>query len=179
MAPPSSARAALLRLVWGAVRRLPDGEQQLRDAIGLINDRDGTNRDVAGTADYSSLKRLTLEQLGELATDFRRRSHLPAPASRPHGPKGGRPRRPEPLVENVTYLASRGEQEYADYLFGLLGFDEEKRAAFVTRQTKGLGMTTHQACTAVIAPLERMVRARGFTIEEHRRLKSVRPVAPC
>mgnify|MGYP000532384156 CR=1 FL=1 len=85
-------RASLNRLLWGAVKRIREGEAALRDRVALMNDRDGTNAAVAGTDDYYSTRLLSDAQLAELADHFRREAHLPAPSRQAAGPRGGRPR---------------------------------------------------------------------------------------
>jgi hypothetical protein len=160
-----------MRLLWAAVRRLGvGGEEALRAAVRRLNDRDGTNVGVKGTTDYESTRLLGDVQMFELADEFRRRARLPAASKRPRGPRGGRARRPNHL-EGVTFLASRGELEYVEYLFELLKWSEDAVRTFVQRQTKGVGLTTHTAVNAVTAPLERMLRARGFEMIEHDRVK--------
>lgn len=165
-----------LRLIWAAVRRIPDGEDALRVAVGDLNDRDGTNQDVKGSKEYFSTKRLTFEQLGELADRFRKRANLPRVARAP-GPRGGvrRPAADDPA--RMTYLASDGQKTYIDHLFETLGFSPETRKSFIERQTKGAGLVTNRACQAVITPLERMARGRGYTITQVAREKRLVPPA--
>jgi hypothetical protein len=171
-----TSRAGVMRLLWAAVRRLGvGGEEALRAGVRRLNERDRTNVEVKGTTSYESTRLLSQEQLFELADEFRRRARLPAASKRARGARGGRPRRPNHL-EGVTFLASRGEVEYIEYLFELLKWSEDAVRKFISRQTKGVGLTTHTACTAVSAPLERMLRARGYELLEHDRVK--RWVAP-
>lgn len=148
--------------------------------VAALNDRDGTNADVRGTKEYSSLRRLTRAQLLELAHEFRKKARLPPANTLPSGPRGGRARRPMPLSENVTYIATQGERVYLEHLFDLVKWSDEAQAAFIDRQTKGAGLTTHRALNAVIAPLERILRARGWTCVERGRAKtwSPPPLAP-
>jgi hypothetical protein len=169
-----STRGASNRLLWGAVKRLPGGEAELRAAVAAVNDQDGTNQALRGTDDYRSTKNLTDAQLAGLADRFRASAGLPPPSRQARGPRGGKPRRPDDAAWRVTYIASKGEQHYIDYLRGIVDMAPEKWAAFVERQTRGAGLATHVACNAVIAPLERMLRARGYDIVEKDRIKTVR-----
>jgi hypothetical protein len=160
-----------MRLLWAAVRRLGvGGEEALRAGVRRLNERDRTNVELQGTTSYESTRLLSQEQLFELADEFRRRARLPAASKRPRGPRGGRARRPNHL-ERVTFLASRGEVEYAEHLFELLKWSEDAVRDFIRRQTKGVGLTTHTAVTAVTAPLERMLRARGYELVERDHIK--------
>lgn len=168
-----SAGRGMLGLIWAAVRKLPDGEACLRSAISRLNDCDCTNQSFVGQPEYSSTKLLDQRQLRELADEFRRRAKLPRASAQPRGPKGGKPRRSAVADEpaRVSYLASRGELDYLEYLFDLVDWSEEARTSFTLRQTKGAGATTHATVNAVVAPLERMLRARGFTCTEQGRSK--------
>jgi hypothetical protein len=171
-----TGRTAMVRLLWAGVRRVPEGEACLRDAVERINDRDGTNASAKGTDDYRSTTLLNDQQLFQLAHHFRKLANLPATTMRKRGPKGGRPRRPDGDPQRVTYLATQGERDYLDYLCSLLGVDATKRETFIDRQTKGRGLTTHAALTAVISPLESMLRRRGYELREEKRSK--RWIAP-
>lgn len=166
-------RPANMRLLWGAVKKVRGGEEALRDRVAQLNALDGTNLAHAGTAEYSSLKLLSDEQLAKLADEFRRAAKLPPPSRQLAGPKGGRSRRPEIAAGSVAYLASEGERTYVLELVRMLGWTDEARDQFVARQTRGRGLGTHKACTACIAPLERIARAKGFQITEERRVKRV------
>ena len=169
-------RAGNNRLLWGAVKKLREGEAALRDAVAALNQRDGTNAAHVGTDAYGSTRLLTDAQLAELADRFRRSAHLPPPSRQLAGPRGGRARRPEVAANDVAYLASEGERSYALDLFRVLGWTDEARDAFIARQTHGRGIGTHAGCNAVIAPLERIARSKGFQIVEERRVKRI--VAP-
>lgn len=168
---------ASLRLLWAAVRRLPEGVEALRAHVVRMNERDNTNADVKGTDDYASTKRLTDEQLAELAETFRASAGLPPPSRLGRGPKGGRPRRPSPGSPNVSHLSTLAERDYAAFLFVKLEFSSAAIDKFIARQTKGVGLSTHRACSAVVEPLERMMRARGWTLREKDRLKQWIPPA--
>ena len=169
-------RAGNNRLLWGAVKKLREGEAALRDAVVVMNIRDDTNAEHAGTAEYSSTRHLSNAQLAELADRFRRAAGLPPPSRQESGPRGGRARRPESAANDVAYLASEGERSYALDLFRVLGWTDEARDGFIARQTHGRGLGTHAGCNAVIAPLERIARSKGFQIVEERRVKRI--VAP-
>ncbi|HLY94425.1 MAG TPA: hypothetical protein VKP14_06230 [Gaiellaceae bacterium] len=172
---PVTTRHAAQRLLWAGVRKLPGGEDTLRALVAQVNDRDGTNADSKETDGYSSTKRLTDVQLAALAEDVRRRVGLPPASKLPRGPRGGKPRRPTPIAdpETTTFIASDGERVYVEYLFRLLGWeDNSERAKFVERQTRGIGLRTHRACIAVTVPLERMLRERGFIVTEKDHVKT-------
>lgn len=163
-------------LLWSAAGKLPNGTELVRDAVGAVNNRDQTNQAARGTAEYFSTKLLSDKQLLEIAVSLRDSAKLPPPTSRPPGPQGGRPRRPEGASpDKVAHIATPGEHTYIASLFEHLGFTPENRESFIARQTKGHGLTTHKACSAVTAPLERMLRARGWTIAEHGRTKTLTP----
>ncbi len=169
-------RAAALRLLWAAVRRIPDGEEILRDRVAALNERDKTNTDVRGTPEYGSTKRLTERQLYELAEQLRALAQLPAPSRYARGPRGGRARRPSPDdPRSVIHLATKGERDYVEHLFGLLKWSADARERFIARQTKGAGLRTHRACSAVVEPLERMLQRAGFMLTERDRVKRWSP----
>lgn len=136
-------RAAAMRLLWAAARRLPDGEEILRERVAMIAGGSRSTRDLSDA------------QLAELALDLQRRAGL---RPRPRGPRGGRPRRPEGAAGKVVYLATEAERARIQALFGRLGWPDERRANFISRQTRSMGLLTHAHCTAVIKPLERMLR---------------------
>ena len=170
-------RQGAVGLLWAAVKRLPDGEEAMRLAVERMNDRDGTNAVKRGTPDYSSTKLLSDSQLLELAADFRRKVQLPAMTKRALGPRGGRARRAENTNGNVTYLATAAELAFINDMFGLLAVDEKRRAAFIHRQTKGQGITTHTLAEKVATPLQAMLRRRGYQIVERNRVKHLVPPA--
>jgi hypothetical protein len=167
-----SASRGILGLIWAAVHKLPDGEECLRAAVERINDRDQTNQQHKGASEYRSTKLLNFQQLQELANEFRRRAQLPRKKPAAPGPRGGRPRRPAGTdPERVSYLATQAERDYIEYLFDLLTWSEEARLNFILRQTKQAAILSHRDATAVSAPLERMLRGRGFTLTQTGRSK--------
>jgi hypothetical protein len=170
---PGRGRDAVNRLLWAAAKKL-GGEETVRTAVAAINDRDGTNAELRGTPEYSSTKRLTDQQFLELAMDFRRKAKLPMPSLNARAPRDKRPRHPPSDVNNVIYVATPVEKHYVEYLFDLLSWSDEARAAFIERQTKKRGLATHAAVTAVVAPLERLLRERGFRCFERDRQKTWR-----
>jgi hypothetical protein len=75
---------------------------------------------------------------------FRASAGLPPPSRQVRGPRGGKPRRPDDAAWHVTYIASKGEQHYIDYLRGIIEHgvrrsgrrsSSGKRAARASRRT--------------------------------------------
>jgi hypothetical protein len=160
-------RPQVLKLLWTCVRRLPSGEDVLRTAVCDINDRDKTNQDRKGSSEYFSTKLLSDGQLLRLTDRMKKASQLE--------PNQQQRRRPPNTSKNVTYLASPSEREWIDTLFKALGFADDKRTAFITRQAGASSVSTHDEATAVIHPLERMARARGWRIVKEGQRKCLLP----
>lgn len=151
-------RRALNSRLWGLVRReLAGGEETLRDLVALLRQEDKSGRELAGTERYTSIRLLTDEQLKRLVEMVEERC--------------GKKRRRSPDGTQVTFLTSPGELRYVSYLAGELGWSKEALDAFTARQTEGKGLRTHALVSAVVEPMERMLRERGYTCEESCRRK--------
>ena len=145
-------RKALNRRLWSLVRTLPGGEETMRDMVGQLRQRDGTGKSLLGTDEYTSTRKLTDGQflrLLELVEE-----------------KGGWPRRRRSNEGNTVWLISDQEKKYIRFLRKALGFSDETFDGFVDKQTKGKGIRTHRAASAVIEPLERMLSDRGWMLTE-------------
>lgn len=149
------------RLLWIAVKHLPGGEPQLRDLVAALNDRDGTNAAAKGSDEYSSTKALSDAQFNQLLDQVVKEAKLPK------APRRARRRRlPAEVATTVVFLATQEELVYVVHLFDLLRWGEEARAGFVLRQTKHPEIKTHWDASRVIEPLERMLKRKGFSLDE-------------
>lgn len=145
-------RKAANRRLWSHVRHLPGGEETLRDMVAQLHQQDGTAKDLVGTDEYTSTRRLTDAQFMRLIERVQEKVDWPKARRSREG--------------NVAYLVTEGTREYIRFMAGALKFTGEAFDAFVARQTKGKGLKTRRAASAVIEPLERMMRARGWTATE-------------
>jgi hypothetical protein len=146
-------RRAVNARLWAMTKQqLPGGEETLRDLVALLRQEDGTGRELAGTVDYCSTRLLTDAQLYQLLEKVKERAE---PKKRRRADAG-----------NVTFLISVGERRYINVLRRQLGWSEEALAEFGDRQTKARGLTCHEQATAVIEPMERMLREKGWVCTE-------------
>jgi hypothetical protein len=146
-------RASQNRRLWGMVKHLPGGEETMRDMIGLMRQEDGSGAELAGTPEYTSVRKLTdaeLEKLGD----------------RIEAQLGWGPRRRAKTGAAVHWIVSERERAYIRYLGKALGMDQAAVAEFATRQIKKPEPKTHKEASALIEPMERMLEERGFAKRE-------------
>lgn len=146
-------KAANSRL-WGLVKSLPGGEQTLRDLVAILHQEDGSGKGLLGTKEYCSTRLLTDGQFARLMRMVEEKST--------------RPKRRRCLDGNVVWLVSGGELRYVRYLARSLGWTKETLQEFISRQTHGRGVKRHQDASAVIEPMERMLRERGYRLTEEK-----------
>ena len=146
-------RQALNGRLWGRVRALPGGEPRLRELVAAIHQEDGTGGKLAPEL-TTSTKCLTYDQLARLE----RRVVAECPRQR---------RRRSPTGDAV-WLATDRERKYARWMARQLGWSAESFEEFCGRQAKRPSPATHNQASAVIEPLERLMRQAGWHCEEER-----------
>lgn len=149
-------RRQLTRRLWSAVRRLPQRESTMRDMVAVLRQEDETGRELLGTDEYTSTRRLTVRQLRTLVDrveDAGRRAA--GPRRRARGPA------------KMVWFVSEPERKYIRFLAQSLGWSDVVLEEFALRQTGGRGVRTHKDASAAIEPMERMLRdERGWTCTE-------------
>ena len=149
--PRSKRMNSLNRRLWTLVRKHPGGEDALRDMVASIHSDDGTGKALVGTDAFTSTRQLTEKQFLRLIA--RVEAGVPRPTRRKNNDEG-----------NVTFLATAGSTNYIRHLAGELGWTDEGLKKFIKRQTKGKGVRTYAEAQAVVVPLERMLRDRGYEL---------------
>jgi len=135
------------------VRHLPGGEETMREMIAYIRQEDGTGQEL-NSEDYVSTRKLSDEQFQHLLSMVRSKSNAP------------RKRRRRSRAGNVTYMVTDGERKYINFMAGALGWSEDALQGFVARQTRGKGIRTHRQASAVMEPMERLLKERGWSLSE-------------
>jgi len=153
----TSKRRGLNARLWSLIKLLPGGEETMRDMVAAMHQADGTGKELLGTDEYTSTRRLSERQFKHLLKLVENRARRAKWPKRRRAPEG-----------NVVWFVSEAERKYIRFLSISLGWSKKALTEFVERQTKGKGVRTHKAASALIEPLERMLRERGWTCTETR-----------
>lgn len=121
----------------------------MRDMVASLRSEDGTGRDLVGTDAYTSTRKLTVPQLRKLIARVE------------EGGKRER-RRQAPAACQIDHLLSKGERDYVEFMRRALQWSKAALDDFAARQCKGKRLATHAQTTALITPMERLLKERGW-----------------
>ncbi len=142
------------RRLWSLVRSLPGGEETMRDIVVRIRYEDC--QAPAGQAVDTSTRSLSDAQFA-LVLDHIEKSV-------------GRPQRRRSTTGDAVYpiFDKKGDRrlKYINFMAQQLHWSREKKEGFIRRQTKGKGIKTHRLASAVIEPMERMMKQAGRVCDE-------------
>jgi hypothetical protein len=148
-------RPAMNKLLWTAVKKLPGGEEALRDMVAALHESDRTVPIDGHKID--STRGLTDEQFTKLVNLVLSKVGRPESSQRP---------RSNPSAPPPAYFATGGERELAAELAEKLGWSRESLGKFINKQTKHRGMKTRADSNAVLVPMKRMLAAREKAVEQ-------------
>ncbi|MHA1573915.1 MAG: hypothetical protein ACTSX8_07965 [Alphaproteobacteria bacterium] len=140
------------RKLWSLVRMLSGGEETMRLMVMKIHEEDGTGDPLRGTEEFTSTRKLTMNQFERLVGMVEGEAG-PLPRRRSNG-------------ENVSFIATKQQRAYVHHMANCLGWSAAALKSFIERQAGEAGMKTHRKASSVITPMERLMREHGYVCSE-------------